>query len=81
MIRLLYWLIKKRWAICVKCHYYEYQGIKFDGKCYSACKYYMHQPDFNYVKGFLPKAELTFCSLHNHEGVCWGFKEKEVGDG
>lgn len=65
MIRLLYWLIKGRWAICKDCKHYNGNGI---------CKKYKLENLNWYIDG--EKASNDMCYAHNHFGCCWGFKPK-----
>jgi hypothetical protein len=73
MIRLFYWLIKRKWAICRECKYHvELSIIKnIDG-----CNYYKHEDKQNFVTGEISKEKMTMCRINNINGCCWGFKPK-----
>jgi hypothetical protein len=76
MIRLFYWLIKRRWAICDECKYHEYEGIEINGKSYDGCKAKLLRYEFDYVKGVQPEPRLSLCDFNNIHGICWKFKPK-----
>jgi hypothetical protein len=69
MIRLIYWLLKRRWAICKECkHGYFSLGSK------PLCK----KTQFT-VTDFIKGSKQDYadpCDKINKSGVCWGFKEK-----
>jgi hypothetical protein len=66
MIRLLYWLIKRRWAICRECKWTRDMLI---------CQKYTSK-ELDFVKGAERIACLGSCETHNKNGCCWGFKLK-----
>jgi len=70
MIRLIYWLIKRRWAICKEC--------KWTNDAFNCKKYTLQEPD--YVKGGKRITNLGLCRAHNTDGCCWGFKSKPKDD-
>jgi hypothetical protein len=73
MIRLLYWLIKRRWAVCKECkYYYDHVGIN---KCSNHKNQYWSKSE--YITGEKGHWENDWCSNHNRDGCCWGFKPKD----
>jgi len=65
MIRLIYWLIKRRWAVCRECKYYSGD--------YS-CKKYKRESLVWRIVGGKTISDLCPCFIHNRCGICWGFK-------
>jgi hypothetical protein len=72
MIKLIYWLINKRWAICKECKHY--QKIPLPGNHFCGCYPEYQEPDF--ITGEKGVFKMSLCFLHNNDGVCWGFREK-----
>ena len=66
MIKLIYWLIKRRWAICRECKWTRDMLI---------CQKYTSK-ELDFVKGGERIACLGSCEAHNENGCCWGFEPK-----
>lgn len=66
MIRLIYWLIKRRWAICKEC--------KWTADMFSCYKHTLEET--NFVNGGKKIAYLGLCTEHNRKGCCWEFVPK-----
>ena len=77
MIRLLYWLIKRRWAICRECKHYVKSDFFGESEKLDECqKYLLLDAKRDFVRGGLKKPILELCEMHNTNGCCWGFKPK-----
>jgi hypothetical protein len=89
MIRIIYWLIKRRWSVCKKCKHYKFvdlprlprmnSGIDFKD-CNHECTKYRWAESGDYVRGLPEKIKNDFCIEHNKNGCCWGFKPKLKND-
>ena len=69
MIRLLYRLIKKRWAVCYECEYCNMESS------WASCRYYKKIKQDDCIYGDKAKETDSLCTFNNDNGVCWGFKE------
>jgi hypothetical protein len=70
MIRLIYWLIKRRWAICTQCKHFRYVTAAPSSWAYQCNLYSTEHHD--YITGNTTK-EIAYCHVENQNGVCWGF--------
>jgi hypothetical protein len=70
MIRLLYWLIKKRWSVCFECKYCNMEPN------WTTCQYYKALSHNDFVQEYKAKYVDTLCAFVNSNGACWGFKKK-----
>jgi hypothetical protein len=83
MIRILYWLIKRRWAVCRECKHCVQNGINIGlplNKNVDGCKYYKREFERNFISGDNPEPKITMCWEHNESGCCWGFEPKPKDD-
>jgi hypothetical protein len=83
MLRLLYWLIKRRWAVCRECKYHRFTEIPLPFKmgfdpdeANHECTKYFQVEEKDYVRGLEGTPRRDYCIEHNKNGCCWGFKPK-----
>jgi hypothetical protein len=84
MIRIIYWLIKRRWSVCSECKHYQNNqfatpisnsGFSRDDITHQCDKYFW-QCKRDFIKDQPGEIHLDFCIKHNKNGCCWGFEPK-----